>query len=101
MVMRRPMIVHAVVDDALSPDFPLGVELEVFVRREDAERFVEEVRGDEPEIAAKLRIEERELEGGRAEPRCYFFCPGDQRGLALAVGVRVRARGLLPSAFMT
>jgi hypothetical protein len=30
------VIVHAVVDDALSPDFPLGVELEVFIRREDA-----------------------------------------------------------------
>ena len=51
------MIVYAVVDDALSPDFPLGVELEVFIRRADAERFIEEVRGDEPE----LRIEEREL----------------------------------------
>ena len=48
------MIVYAV-DDALSPDFPLGVELEVFIRREDAERFVEEVRGDDPELAAKLR----------------------------------------------
>ncbi len=36
------VIVYAVVDDALSPDFPLGVELEVFVRRDDAERFVEE-----------------------------------------------------------
>ena len=35
-----------------------------FIRREDAERFIEEVRGDEPEIAAKLRIEERELEAG-------------------------------------
>ena len=57
------MIVYAVVD-ALSPDFPLGVELEVFVRREDAERFIEEVRGDEPEIGAKLRIEERELAAG-------------------------------------
>ena len=44
--------------------FPLGEALEIFIRREDAERFVEEVRGDEPEIAAKLRIEERELEGG-------------------------------------
>ena len=38
----------------LSPDFQLGVELEVFVRREDAERFIEEVRGDDPEMAAKL-----------------------------------------------
>ena len=37
------MIVYAVVDDALSPDSPLGVELEVFVRREDAERFIEDV----------------------------------------------------------
>ncbi len=58
------MIVYAVVDDALSPDFPLGVELEVLVRREDAERFVEEVRGDDPELASYLRIEERELEAG-------------------------------------
>jgi hypothetical protein len=30
------------------------------LRRENAERFIEEVRGDEPEIAAKLRIEEQE-----------------------------------------
>jgi hypothetical protein len=28
----------------------------------DAERFIEEVRGDEPELARHLRIEERELE---------------------------------------
>ena len=56
--------VYLVVDDALSPDFPLGVELEVFIRREDAERFIEEVRGDDPEVAAKLRIEEREFEAG-------------------------------------
>jgi len=40
------------------------VDLEVFIRREDAERFIEEVRGDDPELAAKLRIEERELEAG-------------------------------------
>ena len=58
------MIVYAVVDDVLSPDFPLGDALGVFVRREDAERFIEEVRGDDPEMAAKLRIEERELEAG-------------------------------------
>ena len=56
------MIVYAVVDDALSPDFQLGDSLEVFVRREDAERFIEEVRGDDPEVAEKLRIEERETE---------------------------------------
>ena len=61
---KRSMIVYTVVDDALSPDFPLGVELEVFIRRGDAERFIEEVRGDDPDMAAKLRIEERELEAG-------------------------------------
>ena len=58
------MIVYSVVDDALSPDFPLGDSLEVFVRREDAEQFVEEVLGDDPEAAARLRVEERELEAG-------------------------------------
>jgi hypothetical protein len=57
-----PVIVYAVVDDALSPDFPLGVELEVFIRREDAERFIEEVRHDDPELAATPRIEERKPE---------------------------------------
>jgi hypothetical protein len=32
--------------------------------RADAERFIEETRGDDPELAAYLRIEERELEAG-------------------------------------
>jgi hypothetical protein len=35
------VIVYAVVDDSLSPTSPLGVSLDVFVRREDAERFIE------------------------------------------------------------
>jgi hypothetical protein len=30
--------------------------------RRDAERFIEEVRGDDPDRASYLRIEERELE---------------------------------------
>jgi hypothetical protein len=60
------VLVHAVVDDSLSPTSPLGDSLDVFVRREDAERFIEEVRGDEPELARYLRIKHRELEvGGR------------------------------------
>jgi len=46
------VIVYAVVGDALSPDFPLGVELETFIRCKDAERFIDEVRGDDPEVAA-------------------------------------------------
>jgi hypothetical protein len=59
------VIVYAVVDDALSPDVPLGDSLEVFVRRENAERFIEEVRGDGRSRApSHLRIEERELEAG-------------------------------------
>jgi hypothetical protein len=58
------VIVYAVVDDALSLDFPLGDTLEVFVRREDAKRFIEEVRGDDPALANHLPIEERELEAG-------------------------------------
>ena len=33
--------------------------------REDAERFLAEVRGDDPALASNVRIEERELEGGR------------------------------------
>jgi hypothetical protein len=41
---------------------------ETFVGREDAERFIEEVHGDDPELANHLRIEERELGGGCAEP---------------------------------
>ncbi len=47
-----------------SPDHPLGEAVETFIRREDAERFIEEVRGDDPELASYLRIEERELEAG-------------------------------------
>jgi hypothetical protein len=31
------VIVYAVVDDALSPDFPLGDAVQTFLRREDAE----------------------------------------------------------------
>jgi hypothetical protein len=43
---------------------PLGDAIETFIRREDAERFVEDVHGDDPDRASYLRIEERELETG-------------------------------------
>jgi hypothetical protein len=59
----QAVIVYAVVDDSL-PGHLLGDSLEVFVRREDGERFIEEIRGDDPELARPLRIEERELETG-------------------------------------
>jgi uncharacterized protein (UPF0210 family) len=40
------MLVYAVVDDSLSPTSPLGDSIDVFVQREDAQRFVEATRGD-------------------------------------------------------
>jgi hypothetical protein len=51
-------------DGARTVGCPLGDALETFIRREDAERFIEEVRGDDPDVASYLRIEERELDGG-------------------------------------
>ena len=59
------MIVYAVVDDSLSRRL-LGDSIDVFVRREDAERFIEEIRGDDPELGKPLRIEERGARGERA-----------------------------------
>jgi len=52
------------VEFAPAPTTRSASPVGTFVRREDAERFIEEVRGDDPEVAAKLRIEERELEAG-------------------------------------
>ena len=46
------MLVYAIIDVRSSPDHPLGDAVETFVRREDAERFVAEVRGDDPELAS-------------------------------------------------
>ena len=53
---------HAILDLRSSPDHPLGDAVERFIRREDAERFIEDVRRDDPELASFLRIEERELD---------------------------------------
>ena len=58
------MIVYAVVDETISPTSPLGDAIDVFLRREDAQRFIERVDSDDPEVAEPLRIEERELEAG-------------------------------------
>ncbi len=38
--------------------------IEFFVRREDAEAFVDEVRADDEELAATLRLEPVELDAG-------------------------------------
>jgi hypothetical protein len=52
------------------------------MRRRDAERFIEEVRGDDPDLASYLRIEERELEGaGLNEAKgAEHRCPAPGRG---------------------
>jgi hypothetical protein len=47
-----------------SPDNPLVDSIETFIRREDTERFIEKVRGDDPELASYLQLEERQLEAG-------------------------------------
>ena len=36
--------------------------VELYVRREDAERFLEDVRADDEELAASLRLEPVELD---------------------------------------
>ena len=74
----------------------------MFVRREDAERFIEEVRGDEPELASTLRIEERELEAGglnqQGQPLKHEHCEmrlRSKRG-APHVGGDVASQSSLP-----
>jgi hypothetical protein len=42
------VIVHTIIDSRSSPDHPLGDAVETLVRREDAKRFIDEVRGDDP-----------------------------------------------------
>jgi hypothetical protein len=55
------VIVYPVTDSSVSTTSPLGYAVETFLRREDAERFIEAVMRDDPELARNLRIEEREL----------------------------------------
>ena len=65
--------------------------LEVFIRREDAERFIEEVRGDDPELASDLRIEERELEASAAQ------LAGRSAAVTAAVVLAARTTALVTS----
>jgi hypothetical protein len=58
------VLVYAIRDSTPSPDHPLGQAVDVFIRREDADRFIEDVRRDEPELPARLRVELAELESG-------------------------------------
>jgi hypothetical protein len=57
------LIVYAVVDDALSPT-SLSVSSSRCSPAARTQRGSSRRCGDDPEVAAKLRIEERELEAG-------------------------------------
>ena len=57
------MIVCAVADDTRLTDESARRGHRNVHPRGDAERFVEEVRGDDSELARHLRIEWRELDG--------------------------------------
>jgi hypothetical protein len=45
------MLVFEVIDRSLSETSPLGDALDVCIRREDAARFIEDVRKDDPKVA--------------------------------------------------
>jgi hypothetical protein len=58
------VLVYVVLDDRTAHSSPFGDAVKTFIRREYAERFITEVRSDDPELASYLRIEERQLEAG-------------------------------------
>jgi hypothetical protein len=68
-------------------DVSPGEALEVYVRREDAERFIDEIRDDEPELAESLRIEERELETGGQNLGCWLTLGGAGAASRYPVGI--------------
>ena len=59
-----PVRVYLILDERTTPSNPLGEAVETLLRREDAERFLADVRRDDAGLASHLRIEERELEAG-------------------------------------
>ena len=50
------MLVYAILNVRSSRGHPLGDAVETFIRREDAERFIEEVRGDDPKLGGRADI---------------------------------------------
>ena len=59
---RRTLIVYSVDLRSMGGNHPLGRE--TFTRREEAERFIEELRREDSGLGSALRIEEHELEAG-------------------------------------
>ncbi len=60
LVARPTTVLDVLVNAVLVDDDPRAVEL--FVRREDAEAFLEDVRDDDEELAGTLRLESVELD---------------------------------------
>ncbi|MDH4102867.1 MAG: hypothetical protein OEW52_04870 [Thermoleophilia bacterium] len=50
-----PVLVDVVIDFRSVAYHPLGDEVETFIRREEAERFIEEGRGDDPDHRTSRR----------------------------------------------
>ncbi len=48
----RTVRVYVILDKRSISTNPLGEAVDTFMRREDAERFIEDVRGDDPELAS-------------------------------------------------
>jgi hypothetical protein len=63
------VLAYVINDVRCNPDHPLGDAIEGAVHREDAERLLDEVREDDPELARRLRIMERELDAGNRNSR--------------------------------
>ena len=59
---RRTLIVYSVDLRSMGGNHPFGRE--TFIRREEAERFIEELGREDLELGSALRIEEHELEAG-------------------------------------
>ena len=59
---RRTLIVYSVDLRSMGGNHPFGRE--TFTRREEAERFIEELGREDSELGSALRIEEHELEAG-------------------------------------
>ena len=81
------MLVFAITDDRSSPDHPLGDAVETFIRREDAERFIEEVRRRRSRARRLPADRGAGARGGRAELTAF----------SRASGAATRGRARTPS----
>ena len=85
------MVVYVILDERSSATHPLGEAVETFIRREDAERFIEDVRGDDPET--RELPADRGARGGRAKWPIGWTTV---RMARFSAGLTARAAGLIP-----